>query len=136
MRVDVFFFSSRRRHTRCALVTGVQTCALPIYAADCTVWAIDRDPDAVAAGRALEKEYGGRLTVLHGRFGEMVELLHGAGVDRFDGVVLDLGVSSPQIDDAARGFSFRFDGPLDMRMDRDSGETGPSAAEEIGRAHV
>ena len=96
-------------------------------AADCTVWAIDRDEDAVRRGRAMATAYPGRLTVLHGRFGDMLDLLHDAGVDAVDGVVLDLGVSSPQLDEPDRGFSFRTDGPLDMRMDR----SGPSAADVV-----
>ncbi|MGE4220242.1 MAG: 16S rRNA (cytosine(1402)-N(4))-methyltransferase RsmH [Alphaproteobacteria bacterium] len=99
-------------------------------AADCSVAAIDRDPEAVARGTALAGQYGQRLTVLHGRFGDMQDLLRDAGVaaaGTVDGVVFDLGVSSPQIDDASRGFSFRFDGPLDMRM----GRSGPSAADIV-----
>jgi 16S rRNA (cytosine1402-N4)-methyltransferase len=96
-------------------------------AAKCTVWALDRDADAVARGAALERTYGGRLTVIHGRFGEMRELLAERGVERVDGVALDIGVSSMQIDDAARGFSFRADGPLDMRM----GLTDRSAADVV-----
>lgn len=96
-------------------------------AADCAVWAIDRDAQAVARGRSLEAEYAGRLTVLAGRFGEMDRLLAARGIAHVDGVVLDLGVSSFQIDDAARGFSFQADGPLDMRM----GEDGPSAADVV-----
>ncbi len=98
-----------------------------LEAADTVVWAIDRDPDAIERGHELMKRFPGRLTVLHGRFGDMPKLLRAAGVDRVDGVVLDLGVSSPQLDDATRGFSFRLDGPLDMRMDR----TGPSAADLV-----
>ena len=98
-----------------------------LAAADTMVWAIDRDPAAVAHGAGLAREVGGRLTLLQGRFGEMDVLLHAAGVRQVDGVVLDLGVSSPQLDDAARGFSFRFDGPLDMRMER----SGPTAAEIV-----
>jgi 16S rRNA (cytosine1402-N4)-methyltransferase len=98
-----------------------------LQAAACTVWGIDRDPDAVARGRALEKEFPGRLTVLHGRYGDMVDLLNAAGVSRVDGVALDLGVSSMQIDQAERGFSFRADGPLDMRMERE----GPDAADLV-----
>ena len=98
-----------------------------LEAADCTVWGIDRDPDAVADAAALVHRFAGRLRLLAGRFGDMVALLRGAGVTRADGVTLDLGVSSMQIDRAERGFSFRADGPLDMRMERQ----GPSAADLV-----
>ncbi len=85
-----------------------------------TLWAIDRDPDAIARGAALAARHPGRLHLIAGRFGEMAALLaaHGAPA-MLDGVVLDLGVSSFQLDDPARGFSFRADGPLDMRMGKD-----------------
>jgi 16S rRNA (cytosine1402-N4)-methyltransferase len=96
-------------------------------AAETTLWAVDRDPDAIERGQHLIKEYAPRLTLLQGRFGEMTNLLRNAGVERVDGIVLDLGVSSPQIDEAERGFSFRFDGPLDMRMEKQ----GPSAADVV-----
>lgn len=97
--------------------------------AACTLWAIDRDPAAIERGAALAARHPGRLHLLRGRFGDMVELLHARGVTTLDGVVLDLGVSSYQIDDPARGFSFRFDGPLDMRM----GSDGPTAADLVAR---
>ena len=100
-----------------------------LEAADCTVWGIDRDPDAADAGNEMAAGYGNRLTVLNGRFGDMRELLMGVGVTQVDGIALDLGVSSMQIDDPARGFSFRFDGPLDMRMERD----GMSAADAVNK---
>jgi len=96
-------------------------------AALCTLWAIDRDPDAIARGAALAQRHPGRLHLLHGSFGDMVDLLAAQGVTRLDGIVLDIGVSSYQIDDPARGFSFRADGPLDMRMDR----AGPTAADLV-----
>jgi 16S rRNA (cytosine1402-N4)-methyltransferase len=95
--------------------------------AACTLWAIDRDPEAIERGASLVARYPGRLHLLHGPFGDMVGLLNGAGVTELDGVVLDLGVSSFQLDDAARGFSFRIDGPLDMRM----GKHGPTAADLV-----
>ena len=98
-----------------------------LAAAACTLYAIDRDPDAIARGATLAARFPGRLHLLHGSFGDMLELLSGAGVRALDGVVLDLGVSSFQIDDPARGFSFRADGPLDMRMDR----AGPTAADLV-----
>lgn len=97
--------------------------------ADCTVWAIDRDPQAIARGAALAAHFSGRLHLVEGRFGEMLTLLEERGIGALDGVVLDLGVSSYQIDDAARGFSFRADGPLDMRM----GAQGPTAADLVAR---
>ena len=97
--------------------------------AECTIWAIDRDPQAIARGAALASAFPGRLHLLEGRFGDLLTLLGNHGVRELDGVVLDLGVSSFQIDDAARGFSFRNDGPLDMRM----GGEGPSAADLVGR---
>jgi 16S rRNA (cytosine1402-N4)-methyltransferase len=100
-----------------------------LEAADCTVWGIDRDPDAADAGNEMAASYGQRLTVLKGRFGDMRELLTGVGVQQVDGIAIDLGVSSMQIDDPARGFSFRFDGPLDMRMEKD----GMSAADAVNR---
>jgi 16S rRNA (cytosine1402-N4)-methyltransferase len=95
--------------------------------AECTLWAIDRDPEAIARGAALAARHPGRLHLVEGRFGDMCALMRAEGVERLDGVVLDLGVSSFQIDDAARGFSFRFDGPLDMRMER----RGPTAADLV-----
>jgi 16S rRNA (cytosine1402-N4)-methyltransferase len=101
-----------------------------LEAADCRVWAIDRDPDAVANATALADKYAGRLTVIEGRFGDMADILARQGIDAVDGVALDLGVSSMQIDDAARGFSFRNDGPLDMRQGKD----GLSAADLVNDA--
>lgn len=97
---------------------------------DCRVYGIDRDPRAVGAAAALKARYGERLTLLPGRFGDMQALLDAVGITAVDGVALDIGVSSMQIDDPARGFSFREDGPLDMRM---SGE-GPNAADIVNSA--
>jgi 16S rRNA (cytosine1402-N4)-methyltransferase len=96
-------------------------------AAQCTVWAIDRDPDAVKEAQPLIDRYAGRLHIIQGRFGDMVELLKARGINAVQGVTLDLGVSSMQLDRAERGFSFRFAGPLDMRMDR----AGQSAADLV-----
>ncbi|KAA2214739.1 16S rRNA (cytosine(1402)-N(4))-methyltransferase RsmH [Teichococcus oryzae] len=100
-----------------------------LEAGRCTLHAIDRDPDAIARGAALAERYPDRLALIEGRFGDMFELLTERGVTRLDGVVLDLGVSSFQIDQAERGFSFRADGPLDMRMEK----AGPSAADLVNR---
>lgn len=86
--------------------------------ADCTLWAIDRDPEAIQRGASLVARFPGRLHLLHGQFADMVAMLNGSGVAALDGVVLDLGVSSFQIDSPERGFSFRSDGPLDMRMEK------------------
>src|SRR5436190_1261951 len=94
--------------------------------AACEVIAIDRDPDAIAAGQALAERYAPRLRLIEGRFGEMEHLLSAAGVSAVDGVALDLGVSSMQFDQPARGFSFRASGPLDMRM-----EKAVAAAEQV-----
>ena len=93
----------------------------------CTVFAIDRDPDAIARGAALAQAFTGRLHLVEGRFGDMLSLLRDRGIASLDGVVMDLGVSSFQLDQAERGFSFRADGPLDMRMEK----SGPSAAELV-----
>jgi len=101
-----------------------------LESADCRVLGIDRDPDAIARGAALVARYAGRLTLVEGRFSQMDRLLETAGETGSDGVVLDLGVSSFQLDQAARGFSFRNDGPLDMRMGRD----GASAADLVNTA--
>jgi 16S rRNA (cytosine1402-N4)-methyltransferase len=98
-----------------------------LHAAPCTLWALDRDPDAIARGAAIAARFPGRLHLLEGRFGDMLELLAGQGVAALDGVVMDLGVSSFQLDQPERGFSFRAEGPLDMRM----GRSGTTAAELV-----
>jgi 16S rRNA (cytosine1402-N4)-methyltransferase len=85
-------------------------------AAPCVLWAIDRDPAAIARGAAMAAQYPGRLHIVEGRISEIFDLLSTRGVASLDGAVFDLGVSSYQIDDPARGFSFKHDGPLDMRM--------------------
>jgi len=96
-------------------------------AADCRVLGLDRDPDAVGRGAELAQRYAGRLTLRQARFGDMAEVAAADGIASVDGVALDLGVSSPQLDEPERGFSFRADGPLDMRMER----AGPSAADLV-----
>jgi 16S rRNA (cytosine1402-N4)-methyltransferase len=96
-------------------------------AAQCTLWAIDRDPDAIARGAGLAARFPGRLHLLHGNFADLLALLTANSVAALDGMVLDLGVSSFQLDDPTRGFSFRTTGPLDMRMDR----AGPTAADLV-----
>ena len=90
--------------------------------------ALDRDPQAVAAGGEIDDR---RFRILHGRFSRLAALAAQAGIAAADGILLDLGMSSPQVDDPARGFSFRYDAPLDMRMDPGAGIT---AAEWLARA--
>lgn len=104
--------------------------AAMLDSAACQVIALDRDPDAIAAGQALAEHYGERLRLIEGRFGDMGDLLAAEGVDDVDGVTLDLGVSSMQLDEVDRGFSFRSSGPLDMRMER----SGLSAADLVNEA--
>ncbi len=95
-----------------------------ILEAGANVIALDRDPNAIAGGGALVEEFGERLQLIHGRFGDLANYAPAGGLD---GVVLDIGVSSMQIDEADRGFSFQKDGPLDMRMS----QAGPSAADVV-----
>jgi 16S rRNA (cytosine1402-N4)-methyltransferase len=101
-----------------------------LAAADCKVLGLDRDQSAVANAAGLVDAAGGRLTVAESRFSLLDEAAEGFGITAVDGVVLDLGVSSMQLDTAERGFSFRLDGPLDMRMEAD----GPSAADVVAAA--
>ena len=100
-------------------------------AANCRVWAIDRDPDAIKKAKPILQQYAGRLTLIEGRFGDMVKILANHHIKRIDGITLDLGVSSMQLDNSTRGFSFQTDGPLDMRQS----STGRSAAEIVNEEH-
>ena len=92
--------------------------------------ATDRDPQAIAAGALIDDP---RFQLVHRAFGEIGQAAAEAGVSAADGILFDVGVSSPQIDDGERGFSFRYDAPLDMRMDTTQGET---AAEWLARAEI
>ena len=98
--------------------------------ADCRVIALDQDPEAIARGAEMAAQSKGRLSVIKGRFGAMDRLVSAATDAPVDGVALDIGVSSPQINTAERGFSFRQDGPLDMRMSRE----GATAADFVNTA--
>ncbi len=98
-----------------------------ILQAGADVIAIDRDQTAIARGADVQAEFPGRLRLVNGRFGQLDEHANAFGVASVDGVVLDIGVSSMQLDQAERGFSFRNDGPLDMRM----GQDGPTAADIV-----
>lgn len=97
------------------------------------VIAFDRDPEAVKAAAALTDP---RFMIIHAPFSRMAEELAAHGISRVTGVLMDIGVSSPQIDDAERGFSFRMDGPLDMRMDTDSGITAAEWLEKAGVSEI
>ena len=100
------------------------------------VLAIDKDPQAVSAGMALA-EQDSRLTVVRATFSELRNLVTREGLqDRVTGVLLDLGVSSPQLDDASRGFSFQADGPLDMRMDPDNGVSAAEWLHGVGEREL
>jgi 16S rRNA (cytosine1402-N4)-methyltransferase len=107
---------------------GGYTAAI-LAAAHAQVVGIDRDPTAIAAARAQAEAAAGRLTLVKGEFAALDRIAGDLGIESADGVVLDLGVSSMQLDTPERGFSFRFDGPLDMRM----GAAGPSAADVIAQ---
>lgn len=98
--------------------------------AGATVHAFDRDPDAIAAGQTWPECSAQRLVLHPRRFSEMVAALADAGIARVDGIAMDIGVSSMQLDQAGRGFAFAADGPLDMRMSQD----GPSAADFVNTA--
>src|SRR5262252_9215972 len=101
-----------------------------LHAADARVIGIDRDASAIAGGQVQADAAGGRLTLIEGRFAALDTIAFSLGIAAADGVVFDLGVSSMQLDTPERGFSFRHDGPLDMRMGRD----GPSAADVVAIA--
>ena len=105
-------------HTRALLAAGAR------------VIGIDRDRNAVADGAGLVEEVQGRLTLVEDRFSNLDHVAQSLGLDAVDGILLDIGVSSMQLDQAERGFSFRNDGPLDMRM----GSEGPSAADLVNTA--
>jgi 16S rRNA (cytosine1402-N4)-methyltransferase len=101
-----------------------------LLAADANVIAFDRDPDAIAEGQALVAESDGHLELIAETFSRLADVLDDRGIEGVDGVTLDIGVSSMQLDRADRGFSFQSDGPLDMRME----QVGPSAADFVNEA--
>lgn len=102
---------------------GHSEAILEASAPDGRLIGVDRDPAALEAARARLARFGDRATLVHGEFAELGRIVREAGAARVDGVIADVGVSSPQLDDASRGFSFARSGPLDMRMDPTAGET-------------
>lgn len=115
----------------CTVGAGGHAAALLAHEPRVTVIGLDRDPAAIDAARSRLAPHGHRARLERARFSELGAVLERLGVDRVDGVVADLGVSSPQLDDAGRGMSFRTSGPLDMRMDPDEGETARELVERL-----
>jgi 16S rRNA (cytosine1402-N4)-methyltransferase len=97
---------------------------------------LDRDPAAIATAGAALQRFGDRVTLVHARFSEARDVLERLGMIPVDGFLVDLGVSSPQLDRAERGFSFRQDGPLDMRMDPTRGETAAELLRRVDEAEL
>jgi 16S rRNA (cytosine1402-N4)-methyltransferase len=126
--IDALTIAPGERHVDATFGAGGYTRAM--LAAGARVYGFDRDPDAIAAGRALEAESGGALTLVPATFSAMEAELVARDAVPVDGVTLDIGVSSMQLDQAERGFSFQTDGPLDMRMSQE----GPTAADFVNTA--
>lgn len=101
-----------------------------------SIVAFDRDENAIASSRERLRPFGSRVQIVHGEFGDMRRWLSDNGIAWVDGLLADLGVSSPQLDEADRGFSFRRQGPLDMRMDRSRGETARQLLERLSQDEV
>jgi 16S rRNA (cytosine1402-N4)-methyltransferase len=110
---------------------GHTAALLAASAPDGRVLALDRDPAAVERGRALAAEHGGRLALRQANFADLAAVADAEGFAPLDGILLDLGVSSFQFDQAERGFSFQADGPLDMRMDPTSGRPASALVNEL-----
>ncbi len=111
---------------------GGHTEAILEAAEGARVIAFDRDANAVLAATERLQAFGGRVRIVRASFGSVAEALAELGVDKVDGLCADLGVSSPQLDDAGRGMSFRREGPIDMRMDQESGETALELIANLG----
>ncbi len=112
---------------------GHSRAVLARIAPDARLIAFDRDPEAIEAAKSIEDP---RFCIVHAPFSRMKETLGAMGVERVNGILMDIGVSSPQIDEAGRGFSFRMDGPLDMRMDTSCGETAAGWLAQASEADI
>lgn len=119
----------------CTLGGGGHSEAL-LEAADCRVIGLDRDPAALAAARARLARFGDRFVAVHAPFAQVRSALDDLGIDRVDGLLADLGVSSHQLDTADRGFSFRAAGPVDMRMDPTRGRTAAELIDALSEAEL
>ena len=114
--LDILNPKPNETYVDCTLGAGGHTKAI-LDRSNCRVIGIDRDPLAFSLNKKEYKSYGNRLTLIKGRFGEIKKHILGTGLKKVDAIFIDLGVSSMQLDTPERGFSFRFDAPLDMRMD-------------------
>jgi len=121
----------------CTLGLGGHTEAILQTAENISVIGIDQDTEAIRFAKERLRRFGERIKIFHANFAEIEDVLKNVGVQKVNGVLADLGVSSLQFDDGKRGFSFRFDAPLDMRMDTDSGyETAAEMLERLSEEEI